>query len=138
VANNRFTWPGLEEIKAQLRALPVELVGEGGHIVEGRGNGAAATIKAGYPSRTHELIEKLEVEFTASAFGARSVIRNTSRHAAAFENGSEVRHTALGWNRGRMPPNHLFTQTIIRARRAMYEDLADLLERKGLRVTGRA
>jgi hypothetical protein len=138
VSNNRFTWPGLEELKAQLRALPAELVVEGGHIVEGRGNGAAATIKGGYPDRTGDLRDKVRVEHTASAFGAVSIVRNTSRHAAAFENGSELRHTAIGANRGRMPPNHLFTQTMIRARRAMYDDLADLLERKGLRVTGRA
>lgn len=138
MSGNRFTWRGLEELKAQLRALPAELVVEGGHIVEGRGNGAAATIKAGYPDRTGDLRDKLEVAYTVSRFGARSIVRNTSKHALEFENGSEVRHTAIGANRGRMPPNHLFTQTIIRARRAMYSDLADLLERKGLRVTGNA
>lgn len=136
MAGNHFTWPGLAELKAQLRALPAELAGEGGHLVEARANGAAVTIRTGYPARSGDLRDQVEVEHTASRFGARSIVRNRSRHAEPFENGSEARHTAIGANRGRMPPNHLFTQEIIRARRAMYGDLADLLRRHGLTVTG--
>lgn len=134
--SSRFVWTGLEELKAALRSLPAELATEGGHLVEGRANGAAATIKGGYPSRSGELRDKLTVTHTRSAFGARSVIKNTSKHAAPFEVGTQARHTALGANRGSMPPNPLFTQTLVRARRAMYGDLQGLLERHGLTVTG--
>jgi hypothetical protein len=132
----RFVWSGLEELKAQLRSLPSELAGEGGHIVEARGNGAVVTIRSGYPSRTGDLRDHVTVEHTQSAFGARSVIRNTSKHAEEFELGTQARHNSLGANRGSMPANHLFTQTIMRERRAMYGDFADLLVRHGLSVTG--
>jgi len=134
-----FTWSGLEELKAQLRALPAELAGEAANIVEGRANGAALTIKSGYPSRAGDLRDKLTVEHTRSRFGARSVVRNTSDHALPFDLGSQVnRYTTRGVNRGRMPATPLFSQTMGRARRAMHADLADLLRRHGLTVTGEA
>lgn len=137
MANNRFTWAGLQELKAALRTLPEDLAGEAGHIVEGRANGAAAIIKGGYPARTGELRDKLEVEHTASRFGARSVVRNRSKYALAFDIGSQVnRVTARGINRGRMPAKPIFSQTMRRERRAMWGDLKALLVRHGLVVSG--
>lgn len=135
-----WQWSGLDELLAELRSLPDRLAVQGGRIVEGHGNAAEATIKAGYAAHRHsgDLQDHLTHEHTATPFGARSVIRNTSKHALPFELGSEVRKTAKGWNRGRMPPNPLFTQTMQRERRAMYSDFADLLTREGLRVTGNA
>lgn len=133
----RFVVTGLEELIAQLRALPAELAGEGGHIVEGRANGATATIKAGYPVRAGDLRDKLDVTHTRSRFGARSVVKNTSKHAVPYDQGSEtVRITTKGISRGRMPPKPIFSQTMARERRAMYRDFADLLRRHGLTVTG--
>jgi hypothetical protein len=137
------TWTGLDELIVALRALPSELAGEGAHIVEGRANGAAATIKAGYPDRTGDLRNDLTVEHTKNPFGARSVVTNTSKHALPFELGSEVRRyiTTHGVTHvtGRMPPNPLFSQTIQRERRAMYDvDFRELLTRKGLLVSGDA
>lgn len=133
---SRFVFDGLEALKAELRSLPADLAGEGGHLVEARGNAAVVTIKAGYPVRTGDLRDHVEVEHTQSAVGARSVIRNTSAHALEFEIGTQARHNSLGANRGSMPANPLFTQTIMRERRGMYDDLRDLLERHGLQVTG--
>ena len=133
----RFTWSGVEELRAQLRALPAELAGEGANLVEGRANGAALTIRSGYPARAGDLRDQLTVEHTRSRFGARSVVRNTSDHALPFDIGSQAnRYTTRGVNRGRMPATPVFSQTMGRARRAMYGDLADLLRRHGLTVTG--
>lgn len=135
----RFTWTGLQELKAALRNLPAELASDGADIVEGRADRAVATIGSGYPSRSGDLKTKLKVEHTRSRFGARSVVRNTSKHALPFELGSQVnRVTSQGWNRGRMPANPLFSQTMRRERRAMWADLADLLRRHGLSVSGEA
>lgn len=134
-----IVWSGLEELKAGLRALPTELGSEGADIVEARATRAEATIAAGYPARTGNLRDKLTVEHARSAFGARSVVRNTSKHAVPFEIGSQVnRYTTRGVNRGRMPANHLFTQTIMRERRAMDDDHKALLVRHGLLVSGDA
>jgi hypothetical protein len=133
-----WQWSGLEELLADLRELPARLAVQGGRIVETHGNRAETTIKAGYPVHLGDLRDKLTHTHTASAFGARSVIKNTSKHAVPFELGSEVRRTAKGWNRGRMPPNPLFTETMRRERRAMYGDFADLLTQEGLAVSGDA
>lgn len=126
------------EIREGLRQLhdSVSGTGEAAHIVEAHANSAAVTIRSGYPSRTGDLRDKLTVEHRRSAFGARSVVRNTSTHALPFEVGTQARHTSLGANRGSMPPNPIFTQTIRRERRAMFEDFRTLLTRAGLIVTG--
>lgn len=142
MSESRFVWSGLDELKAQLRALPAALAGEGADLVERRATTAYATIEAGYPARTGDLKKDLSVTHARSAFGARSVVTNTSKHAIPFEIGSEVRHyiTKHGVTHvtGKAPANPLFTQTIRRERRAMYDDLADLLTRHGLTVTGHA
>jgi len=132
-----LVWTGLDELKAALRALPAELAGEGADIVENRAELATSSIRQCYPLRSGDLRAKLTVEHTRTPFGARSVIRNTSRHAVPFEIGSQVnRVTAQGWNRGRMPANPIFTQTIVRERRRMHDDHKALLVRKGLQVSG--
>lgn len=134
--SSRFVFTGLQEMLADLRKLPAELAGEGGDLVEGRGDRAMATIAAGYPSRTGDLRTKLKVTHTRSAFGARSVVRNSSKHALPYDAGSQtVRITKRGISRGTMPPTPIFSQTIARERRAMYGDLKELLERHGLTVT---
>lgn len=143
-------WTGMEELKEALRHLPADLTAEAGHIIEGAGNAAAATIKAGYPvlatpqgpksnaGRPGELRDKLVVEkVSAGQFGAAVVVKNTSKLAHLFENGTQARHSAFG-NRGAMPANHLFLSTVIRRRRQMVVDLKAMVERKGLTVSGDA
>jgi hypothetical protein len=134
-----LTWTGLNELKEALRTLPAELAVEAGRIVEARANGAAAIIKAGYHVQTGELRDKLTVTHTRSAFGAKSVVKNTSKYAQAYDAGTNVRHWASGKSTGRMwgktPPTHLFARTASRERRAMYQDLADLLERQAVPLT---
>jgi hypothetical protein len=133
-------WEGLEEWKAALRQLTDEASG----IVFDAANGAADTIVAGYPSRTGDLKHHVAVTVLASGpFGVRVQVKNASKHALEFEVGTEARHyiTVNGKTHltGKMPPNPLFSQTIKRARRAMYEGpLKALLVRKGLLVSGEA
>jgi hypothetical protein len=132
----RLTIQGLEELRAALRRLPEDLAGEAAHLIEARGNGAVATIKAGYPKRSGELRDKLAVTHTRSRVGARSVIRNTSKHALPFDVGTQAaRQTRGGANRGSAPANPIFSQTIRRERRGLQDDLRDLLVRHGLLVT---
>lgn len=135
---NRFVFSGLDELRAALRTLPADLTGEASHIVEAHANAAAADIKAGYPGRTGDLRDHVEVTFSTSGTSTGAVIRNTSKHAWLFENGTQARHTAIGANRGSMPPGHVFIPAVVRRRRAMYGQLQDLLERHGLIVSGTA
>jgi hypothetical protein len=39
-----------------------------------------------------------------SGFSAGAIVINRAKHAAIFENGTQARHTAIGANRGSMPP----------------------------------
>jgi hypothetical protein len=135
MATNRIVWSGLEELKQQLRDLPAALAGEAGSIVLGAADGARADMH--YPRRTGDLADHLTItKVTTGPFGAGAVVRNTSKHASLFENGTQARHTAIGANRGTMPPGHVFIPAVIRHRRAMYAQLTDLLVRHGLIVSG--
>lgn len=138
MSHNRLVFDGLAELRAALRQLPQELTGEGSHIVEGAANGAAAEIKGKYPRVTGHLIDGVEVDFVHGQFVAGAIVRNKAKHAFIFENGTQVRHTELGANRGAMPPGHVFVPAMIRKRRRMYEDLKAMLTRHGLQVSGNA
>lgn len=129
----RLTWSGLEELKAALRQLPEDLAGEAANIIEGAWNGAATDIKAGYPSKSG-LARTVTVEHRRSRFGAVSIIRNTSPRALWFEEGTQIRATSFGANRGQQKPMHVFYPPIKRARRKGLEDLKAMLVRKGLLV----
>lgn len=145
MANNKFVFTGLEALKEALRTLPAELAAEASREVEGAANGAAVAIRTIYGQHvaTGHLQRDVTVEhLSAGQFGAGSIVKANGRIAWLFENGSQARHyITLRGNRhelGKMPPAHVFIPTMIRARAAMYEKLADLLERHGLVVTGKA
>lgn len=139
MSHNTLTFQGLDELRAALRALPDDLTGEAGHIVEGAANGAAVDIKTAYPSRTGNLRDGVTVtQVAAGKYAAGAVVKNTAKHAYIFENGTQARHTAIGANRGSMPAGHVFIPTIIRERRKMYDALKDVLVRHGLIVSGDA
>ncbi len=73
-------------------------------------------------------------------------MKSRSKLAWLYDNGSQARHyitkagkrhdTGAMW--GKTPAPHLFVQTMLRARRRMYEQLKDLLTRHGLSVSGDA
>ncbi len=137
MANNRLVFEGLAELRAALRRLPAELTTEASRIVDGAANGGAADIKRTYPRRTGNLGDHVSVtHFDQGRFSAGAIVKNTATHAWMFEHGTQARHTAIGANRGSMPPGHVFIPRIMRARRLMYTQLADLLRRHGFQVTG--
>lgn len=139
MSNNRFVFEGLDDVRTALRNLPSELTGEASHIVEGNANGAAATVKAHYARVSGTLVDGVSVETVRGQFSTGAIVKSKAPHAWMYENGTQVRHTDKGANRGAMPPappGRAFIPAIIRARRRMYEQLADLVRRKGLVVTG--
>jgi hypothetical protein len=145
-----LTWsPEFAALKAQLRDMPDTLTTEANHIVEGTANGAAVDIKAIYGQ--HAIsgdLQRSVVVFRREAgrFAARYEVKSTSKLAWLFDNGSQGRHyvtdagaehrTGAMW--GKTAPTHAFVVTMIRARRAMYDQLKALMTRQGLRVTGDA
>jgi hypothetical protein len=145
MANNRFVFTGLEELKADLRRLPADLTDEASAIVFGAGNGAADVIQAGYKAHRHsgDLADHVTVTVRAGGrFGVAVVVRSAGRAASVFETGSQARHyvTRKGVRHltGKMPATPTFVPAVRRARRAMYAQLRALLVAHGLQVTGDA
>jgi len=125
-------WTGVEEFRDWLRSLPVEAPREAEKIVQGEANAAAFQIRSRYPARTGNLRNKVTVQRRVSRQGIVSyVVKNTARHAAIFEYGTQARHTHIGANRGSMPPGHVFLPIVLQRRRTMFLLLKDLLVRFG-------
>jgi hypothetical protein len=135
---NEVRWDGLEEYRELLRALPEALAQETAHLVEAAANGAALDIRRAYPVRTGKLRDRVTVtRLNKGKYGTGLIVKNTAPHAWLFENGTQARHTALGANRGSMPPGHVFIPLAIKARRRLYGQVKDLLVRKGALVDER-
>ena len=70
------------------------------------------------------------------------MLKNTSKLAYIFENGTEARHyvTVNGKQHltGKMPGFHIFIPIVMQERRNMYADIRALLTAKGLTATGDA
>ena len=133
------TWTGLTELRTALQNMPEELAGEASHIVEGAANGAASQIRRVYPVKTGAMVSGVVVEHNQQKVSASAVVRSKSPHAHLFERGTKARRTAKGANRGSMPEapeSEKMVPIVIRTRRRMYVELADMLRRIGFHVGG--
>lgn len=137
MSNNRLKFDGLQELKKSLRDLPFQLHAEAENEVDAEANQAALDIRQAYKIRSGELVQGVVVErVERSRFFAGRRVVSKSPLAMIYENGTQVRHTKLGYSRGRMPPAHVFIPAMIRHRKEMYDRLRDLMRRHGLKVTG--
>ena len=134
-------WEGLEELRAQLRAMPAELTAEASAIVHDTAATAVSAMLAEYPEG--ELRDRLSQQpLTTGTFGIGVLIKNASGWAWHWDHGTALRHrkgggsTGAEWG-GKKPP-HTFGRVMAQKRRAMYEQLKALLERAGLSVSGEA
>jgi hypothetical protein len=133
----QFRWDGLQELQQALKALPAELTTEGRRIVAGHANGTAVAIRAAYPWHSGNLRQHVSLTLTNEGpFGINATIKQTARHAWIFENGTQARYTKKGSPRGRMPAGKVFVPAMMRARARLYTELAALLARHGMQVTG--
>lgn len=136
--SGRVMWVGLQEFKAELRAMPATLTAEGDMITRRAAFGAADSVRIAYAA--HRLTGRLEDHVTITdlahaRFGTGYVVRATAHHAHLFEWGTQARHTALGWDRGAARPGNVFVPRMQRARAAMYRELAAMMRGHGLTVT---
>jgi len=143
VSKVTLRFEGLDELKAQLRALPKELVDDASSIVLTAGNEVVDVVAAVYEDHAHvgNLRRGLTVRpVSAGPYGTGALVRSAAKHAWLFEHGSQARHyvTKNGKKHltGRMPPSHIFIRTMIQKRRAMYGKFRELLVAHGLQVTG--
>jgi len=130
---------GIAELKDALARLPAELKGQATGIVVDAAYAAQRDIAAAYPQGPTGHLKK-GVKVTVKEIGPFAVaaqVRSVAPHAHLYEFGTQARHTKRGWNRGTMPapPMPVFIPTMIRHRRAMYGQLANLIRASGLTVT---
>jgi hypothetical protein len=128
-------------LKTDLRNLPHELRQEANGIVQEAAQSAATDITTNYVrGKTGNLAKGVKVKTVEiGQFSTGAIVASTAKHAFIYENGTQVRHTAAGAYRGRMPPappGRAFIPVITRKRKQMYLKLADLVRRMGLQVTG--
>ena len=134
-----LTIRGIDELGAQIRALPEVLQGEAKQIVHAAANGAALSIRSAYGQhrRSGFLQEHVEVtDFQTSAGGAAAFVTSRAFYTAFVEKGTVKRVNARGANRGAITAWDLFVPRARAERRAMHARLVDLVRRQGLTVSG--
>lgn len=144
---SKFNFQGMDKFREALRDLPYQLRGEARNIVESAASAAMAEMEQKYPISLGQkrrgrfvpggaLRKGLRITYhTDSEFGAWATVRNIAPHASLFENGTELRKTAKGYERGQTKPGRVFIPTAIKHRRKMNRALMAMMERHGLKVT---
>lgn len=131
-------WTGLQEFREAMRQLPQTLTGEAHAIVVAHAEYAAGEVQRGYPKGpTGNLRKRVTMEVNTSRFSAGARVRSRAPHASIYENGTKVRRTDRGFNRGAMPEppsaNKMIPK-VIRHRARMVRALMAMCERNGLIV----
>ena len=135
----QMVWNGMAEYKEELRQLPAECTGEAAKVVEAGATGAYQTIRAVYAA--HHFTGTLEKQLRISPlkingqFVTGLVLTSGSPLAWLFEHGSQARHydTANGVKHltGKMPPTPIFNSTVGKTKRAIVQQLKDIVLRRG-------
>ena len=138
MAKTTAVWTGLEEYRAQLRAMPRECVNEAARIVEGAANAAYVKVSTVYGNHryTGRLQDRLKiVTINAGELRTGKDLRSNAPHAWLFDNGTQARHWKSGKSTGKMwghtPPTHIFVRTVVAERRRATQKLKDMVLRHG-------
>jgi hypothetical protein len=89
-----------------------------------------------YPVVTGGLREGLTIYHDSDGARASFNVVNHSDHALYFEYGTQIRRTALGYNRGAMPARPTLVRLAYREGQAMTERVAAHVRTLGFDVTG--
>jgi hypothetical protein len=149
MARNRMVTTGLEDFIVRLHELPDTLRGEAMAIIESNVNWAVDLIKAEYPvletppspwstsSQPGELVAGVSMEpLTGTVGTAGWKLLSIGKQANWIENGTQVRQTKSGANRGALPPRPTFWPAAERTQERIAIELRDMCTRHGLTVIG--
>jgi len=137
-----FRWQEVGELIQQFSTLATDLNNAAAPDVVDLAEEAKTIIYNGYPlGKTGGLRAGLKVKVFREQHRVRAQVLNTAPHSHLYEHGTEVRHADIGNvgpNRGKMPANPIFTQTMMRQRRRLHAGLPLTLETFGLKAVGGA
>ena len=130
-------WDGLEELLAELKAMPEACAGEAAKLVDGAANGAYVDISGAYPIRTGNLRKGMRIKrVEKKGLFVAAKVENVAALANIFEKGTEARHyveaSGVQHLTGKMPAGQVFVPRAIKARRRLTQELIDMTAR----VTG--
>jgi len=129
---------GIEAFRAALRNLPETLRQEADVVVQAQADAMAREAQQAYPEGpTGNLRRGVTVRTLRSSYSVAAQVRSRAPHAHIFEQGTKVRRTDKGYNRGAMPQASdadRFVPKAIRARRRLTSALIDIVRRAGFEV----
>lgn len=128
MANNRITWQGMQEFRAALRQLPEALREEGNDIVRAAGERTEIATFTNYPEKTGNLRKGVGRKEEPSRFGIVVTVYSRAHHAHLYEMGTVRQPPA--------PPHKRLGTHAARERRRMFRELAAMMEKHGLKVSG--
>lgn len=135
----KMTWVGLDDYRRQLLALPKEFANEAANVVVATAEQTGQGVSSNYPlGPTGNLRHGVKVVVHRNQFSTTAAVVSASPHAHLYENGTGLRQTRRGANRGRMPQGLESTRVIpraVRARRRMIEALIQIVKDAGLIVS---
>jgi hypothetical protein len=125
---------GVAEFREMLAALPANLAADAHAIVRDAAGAAFDADVAQYPAG--QLRDGMVLVDEGTPLNVVWRVTNNSPLAQLWEYGTQVRHTAMGYNRGAMPSRPTFVPNAQRARVDMMPKLIAVLQEAGFDVSG--
>jgi hypothetical protein len=139
MAAKGVTWRGLDEFKRELRAATPDLVSEANAILVSAAEVSKDRVYATYPrGKTGRLRRGLVVKPSrGSRLLAGAKVQSRAPYSHLYEDGTAVRQTKQGYNRGAAPAHPTFKPITDAGRRQALYDVISLLYAHGAaRVSG--
>jgi len=127
-------WDGLAELRRMLRTIPATTQPEVTALVNYHARWAHGALLAAYPEVSGNLRKGVRLAQTMMHGVAAAVVTSRAPHAWIFEKGTRPRQTRRGVNRGSSPPHYTFRNTVTPQRYRLFDDLKQLLIRRGFEV----
>jgi hypothetical protein len=139
MAAKGVTWTGLAEFKRDLQALPPTVASEANAILLTAAEAAKDRVYATYPRGATGRLRRglIVVPSRSSRLLAGAKVKSRAGYAHLYEDGTAVRQTKQGYNRGAAPAHPTFKPITDAGRRQALYDVIGLLYAHGAaRVTG--
>lgn len=135
MANNAtLSWDGLTELRRALIEMPAALQEESVPLVLYHARASEGQLLVRYPTVSGRLRRGVSLKQSRGPGVVSAVLRSKAPHAHLYERGTTIRKTKKHANRGRMPATYTFNRVVVPSRQRLFDDLVQLLVRRGFVV----